>query len=67
VSCDNRLRIEVRDDGAQNAPWTPGVGLSSISERTSELGGACTAGPADDGGGRLLVELPLTAADVSVP
>jgi signal transduction histidine kinase len=67
VSCDNRLRIEVRDDGAQNAPWTPGVGLSSINERTSELGGACTAGPADDGGGRLLVELPLTAVDVSVP
>jgi signal transduction histidine kinase len=36
------LRVDVHDDGV-NAPeaWQPGVGLTSIRERTAELGGEC--------------------------
>ena len=59
VSCSGTLRIQVYDDGPGNGPWTPGVGLSSMRERTAELGGSWTAGPDPNGGGRVLVELPL--------
>jgi two-component system, NarL family, sensor kinase len=54
------LRIEVRDDGiAQEAEWQPGVGLTSMRERTAELGGSCQAGPDPAGGGRVVALLPL--------
>ena len=59
VSCNASLQIEVADDGQGHATWTPGVGLSSMRERTVELGGHWSAGPGPDGGGRVLVELPL--------
>ena len=36
------VRVAVSDDGANvTSGWQPGVGLSSIRERTAELGGAC--------------------------
>ncbi|GGB89619.1 hypothetical protein N798_07625 [Knoellia flava TL1] len=37
--CDTHLPIEVRDDGRSDAAWVVGVGLSSMRERASELGG----------------------------
>lgn len=61
ISCNSSLRIEVRDDGPRHTEWTPGVGLSSMRERAVELRGQWSAGPAPDGGGRVLVELPLRA------
>ena len=56
------LRVDVHDDGV-NAPepWQPGVGLTSIRERTAELGGECEIRQ-DRTGGRITVRLPLAVA-----
>lgn len=63
ISCDEALRIEVFDDGLANEEWRPGVGLSSMRERTLELGGQWAAGPGRDGGGRVSADFPLRAMD----
>lgn len=42
--------------GAQLRPWTAGIGLSSMRDRATELGGTLTAGPSPSGG---LVEAAL--------
>lgn len=58
VAMDSGLRLSIEDDGPTDAPWAPGVGLTSIRERAAELGGSCEAGPTGDGG-RVLALLPL--------
>jgi two-component system, NarL family, sensor kinase len=57
---DGRLRLSIVDDGTGGsaAAWTPGVGLASIRERATELGGACRI-EHDDSGARVLVDLPI--------
>ncbi len=65
ISCNGRLRIEIQDDGPGRGTWTPGVGLSSMRERTVELGGQWSAGPGA-GGGRVVVDLPLRAGDAVI-
>lgn len=60
VHCDGRFALEIRDDGPARTPWIPGVGLSSLRERTSDLGGTWRAGP-DTDGGRIEALLPLIA------
>jgi signal transduction histidine kinase len=55
------LRVSVTDDGTVSDPWTPGVGLQSIEERVSEVGGKWEAGPTP-AGGRLVAVLPLRPA-----
>jgi two-component system, NarL family, sensor kinase len=54
-----RLVLDIRDDGTASAPWKPGVGLTSMRERTAALGGTWSAGPSPSGG-YVHVELPLT-------
>jgi two-component system, NarL family, sensor kinase len=62
------LRIEVRDDGTSpQAGWPPGVGLTSMRERTAELGGSCQAGPDPAGGGRVVALLPLAGTKAEPP
>lgn len=62
ITCNGQLRIEVSDDGSGTAAWSPGVGLSSMRERATELGGQWSAGPAGGGGGGLVVaELPIAS------
>ncbi|MHC1558010.1 sensor histidine kinase [Actinomycetospora sp. C-140] len=46
------LDLLVADDGRSEAPWTPGVGLTSMRERLAELGGT----PA---GGRVHARIPV--------
>ncbi|MEU6409122.1 sensor histidine kinase [Microbispora sp. NPDC046933] len=61
IGCDGRLTLEIRDDGRHRDSWAPGVGLTSMRERATVLGGTCTAGPTPSGG-RVRVELPLNLA-----
>lgn len=56
------LEIRVVDDGTGIRPdATPGVGLSSMRERATELGGWCTVTPAEQGT-VVRAHLPMTAA-----
>ena len=54
---DDGLHVEVLDSGTSDG-WRPGVGLSSMRERATELGGSLEAGPGADGG-RVHALLPL--------
>jgi two-component system NarL family sensor kinase len=57
------LEIEVTDDGLGIPEVnSPGVGISSMRERTSELGGTFTITPQPQGGIRVLARLPLQLA-----
>ena len=56
---ETALRLEVRDNGVNaEDSWQPGVGLTSIRERTAELGGASEI-RYDRTGGQVRVSLPL--------
>lgn len=55
---DGALQVTVRDDSRSQAPWRPGVGLSAMVERATEVGGTCTAGPSPNGG-RVHASLPI--------
>lgn len=62
------LDIAVTDDGvgltASESRGGAGLGLQSMRERATELGGACTVAPNPGGPGtRVSVTLPLTAPD----
>jgi signal transduction histidine kinase len=60
------LCVEVRDDGRgipdlqENSSVRAGVGLTSMRERASELGGSLVVGPLPEGGTRVRATLPLT-------
>jgi signal transduction histidine kinase len=57
------LHLKIRDNGVNSGPaWQPGVGLTSISERTAELGGQCEI-RYDGAGCSVSVVLPLTSAE----
>jgi len=60
VRCKGALEVEVTDDGRTDGTWTPGIGLTGMRERASELGGLFEAGPCSLGG-RVFVSLPLAA------
>jgi signal transduction histidine kinase len=57
---DGTLKMVITDDGSSNGPWSPGLGLTSVQLRASEVGGSCEAGPTADGG-RVTAILPLGA------
>lgn len=53
------LTVEVSDEGGPAPrPWSAGVGLSSMRERSAEIGGTLTARPAPTGG-QVTAVLPL--------
>jgi signal transduction histidine kinase len=47
---DDALHLEVCDDGSPSTGWVPGVGLTSMRERTEELGGGFAAAGTPRGG-----------------
>jgi signal transduction histidine kinase len=56
----NGLCLDIRDDGrGLPADRRAGVGLSSMRERATELGGHCEIGPAPGGGTCVMAWLPL--------
>ena len=58
IQVNGALELVVNDDGSSRDVWRPGVGLRSMHDRASELGGHVTAGAGPDGG-RVLARLPL--------
>ena len=64
---ETALRLEVRDNGVNaEDSWQPGVGLTSIRERTAELGGASEI-RYDRTGGQVRVSLPLPSPATAPP
>jgi two-component system, NarL family, sensor kinase len=57
---DGTLKMIIADDGSATTAWSPGLGLTSIQLRASEVGGAFEAGPTAQGG-RVTAVLPLRA------
>ncbi len=58
LHADERLDVEVIDNGTHTARWVPGVGLQAMAARADELGGSFEAGPLPNGG-RVLATFPL--------
>jgi signal transduction histidine kinase len=56
---ESSLTVEVHDDGGPSPPWHRGVGLASMQERVTELGGTVTAEPGP-AGGEVRALLPLS-------
>jgi signal transduction histidine kinase len=60
---EEALVVEVEDDGVGLARCTHiGVGLTSMRERTTELGGSWSATTVPTGGTRICARIPLVAA-----
>jgi signal transduction histidine kinase len=62
TATDGELTLRVHDDGRSAQPWTPGVGLTAMRERTAELGGTLQAGPVASGGATVTATFPLPGA-----
>jgi signal transduction histidine kinase len=61
LAVNEDVALEIVDDGVGiPAERGTGVGLSSMHERASELGGSCVVEPAPKGGTQVLVRLPLS-------
>jgi signal transduction histidine kinase len=58
VSVGNQLEVSITDDGPPNGRWSPGVGLTAMRERVTELGGTFEAGPSPTGG-QVVASFPL--------
>jgi signal transduction histidine kinase len=60
LSADGQLRVEVTDDGVGIVPGGgSGIGLTTMQERATELGGRCTISAARPSGTRVVALLPL--------
>jgi two-component system, NarL family, sensor kinase len=58
LAVNEEVELEIVDDGVGiPAGRNAGVGLSSMRERASELGGRCVVQPTREGGTRVLVRL----------
>ncbi|MBE0411395.1 MAG: hypothetical protein IBX69_16860 [Anaerolineales bacterium] len=60
LTCDDFLRISITDDGVGlPSDYRTGIGMTSIEERTFELGGFCRFIPSAGGGTQVQAEIPL--------
>lgn len=63
ISIADALEVEVVDDGVGiGMDMRAGVGLTSMRERTAELGGTCVIEATPTGGTRIAVRLPLAVS-----
>ncbi len=58
---DGHLVLAVEDDGGPTGPWTPGVGIASMRERSLQVGGALHTSSGSRGG---LVEATIPVGRV---
>jgi two-component system, NarL family, sensor kinase len=58
---NNQLQIKITDNGVVREPWTAGLGMSSMRDRATALGGSIAAGPSEIGD-EVRVSLPLAAS-----
>jgi len=66
ITADTALEVEVTDDGhGWTSRLTPGVGIQSMRERASDLGGTLTIEPVPGGGTSVVARLPLTMGSAS--
>jgi two-component system, NarL family, sensor kinase len=57
---DDCLHVEVTDDGrGLSAAWEPGVGVTSMRERATQLGGTLHVDASPNGGTRVAATLPV--------
>lgn len=61
IRLDDELTVSITDNGPMCAEWSPGVGLTSMSDRAAEAGGLIDAGPRPAGGGRVVARFPAVA------
>lgn len=59
IDTDDRLLVQVEDDGSSAGPVAEGNGLRGMRERVTALGGTLRAGPLPGGGFGVRAELPL--------
>jgi len=60
VHVDHGMCVDVRDDGVGLAEdWRPGVGITSMHERVTELGGELVIEPSRPHGTRIAAHLPV--------
>jgi signal transduction histidine kinase len=56
---EDRLLVEVEDDGVGGGPSGAGLGIRGMRERAAAFGGELEAGPRSEGGYRIRATLPL--------
>lgn len=62
LTCDNALRLTIRDDGiGLPVDYRAGVGLTSMQERVTELGGSCLVKAVPGGGTLIQAVIPLVS------
>jgi two-component system NarL family sensor kinase len=62
INVDDALRLEITDDGdGMPEAFSAGVGITSMRERATELGGHCTVTPATPRGTTVRAMIPLEA------
>ena len=60
IHLDHGIHVDVRDNGAGlPSHWRAGVGIASMRERASELGGELVIGPSRPHGTRVAARLPV--------
>src|SRR5262249_23231367 len=68
LSLNGDLHVSIKDDGIgmpQEARL--GVGMSSMQERATEIGGSCTIRRSPEGGTLVRARLPITGAPLNPP
>lgn len=60
--CEETLHVTIKDSAPDSGPWTPGVGLTSMSERAQELGGTLTVH-----NGVVHASLPIPQPQLPIP
>lgn len=62
AAASDAIRLEIQDNGVGMGAASPGLGLHTMAERASEIGGTCQITPAPGGGTLVSAVLPRLPA-----